>query len=491
MKILKTPQIRAIDDYTIENEPISSDDLMERAANLFVNWFRKKYPYYPHTVKIFCGIGNNGGDGLCIARQLYHLQYNVKVYILRFSSKSSVDFQINERRLRRLKKIKIHELHTAELPSFQAHDIIIDALFGSGLSRPIRGFTAEIVQKINRSACEVIALDIPSGLYANKPSDAAIIQATHTVSFGFLKLAFLLPQNGVYVGEWHNLMIGFHPTAIQQQATDFQYVTPNFIEEIIRPKSKFTHKGNNGRALVIGGSFGKIGACVLMAKATLKAGAGLLTVYTPKCGYNILQTAFPEAMTIVDKKKNYISKISLKKKVYNAIAIGPGLGQEQQTQDTLLKFLQKITQPLVLDADALNIIAKNDCLKYVPKNSILTPHPKEFERLVGVSENEFERLSKQIALAKKYGLIVLVKGAHTAIATPSGQCYFNSTGNPKMATAGSGDVLTGIITAFLAQGYTPEHSAILGVFFHGQAGDRAAAAKGSITSSDLIEYLNC
>lgn len=501
MKIFNVEQIRAADQYTIQHEPISSTDLMERASRAFVEWFVERFTYdFSDTIHLFCGIGNNGGDGLCIARMLNHLLFDVKVYIVRFSDKSSDDFRVNEQKLKEISAISVKNLHNiSDFPAFNERDILIDAIFGSGLSRPIEGFTAEIIQKINTSSIPVIAVDIPSGLYADHQREGIAVEASHTVSFQFPKLAFLLPQNHRFVGEWHCVDIGLHPTFITQTFTPYHYLEATDITAVLRPKSKFSHKGTSGHALIIGGSYGKIGAVVLTSRATLKAGAGLVTAYVPECGYTIMQISIPEVMCLTDKNAMYIGGLpvieakdfSSKKKKYQAIAIGPGLGQDSNTREALLQLLQSTKQPFVLDADALNIIAQNKWLEYVPKGSILTPHPKEFERLAGKTANEFERLEKQRAMAQKYGIVVLVKGAHTAIACPDGSVFFNPTGNPAMGTAGSGDVLTGMIAAFVAQGYDSKEAAILGVYLHGLAGDRAARAKGNILASDLIEYFTC
>lgn len=498
MKILTVEQLRNSDAYAINHEPISSDDLMERAANQFVNWFAKQF-HQLQTVKIFCGVGNNGGDGLCIARLLYYRGYRAEVYIVRFSDHPSDDFKINERRLVRLPQIPIHNI-TADAPNFpqlNAKDILIDALFGSGLSRPIKGFTAEIVQKINQAAKKhtVLALDVPSGLYADKISDSITIKAHQTISFEAPKLSLLFPQNYEYVGEWCTVPVGLHKKYLAEQETNYYYITPKLIKSFFKAKGKFTHKGNNGHTLVIGGSYGKMGACVLMAKAALKAGTGLITAYVPRCGYVVMQTAFPEAMTITDAATDYISEIPSLQRLhepdvaaYQSIAIGPGLGRAKGTQAAVLQLLQTAQQPLVLDADALNIIAQNDWWGHIPRHSILTPHPKEFARLAGTTDNDYDRLSRQKELAKKHQVYLILKGAHTCIATPEGMAYFNSSGTPALATAGSGDVLTGIIAGFLAQGYSPKESAILGVYFHGLAGEYAENANGNITASDIIAH---
>ncbi|MEZ4884968.1 MAG: NAD(P)H-hydrate dehydratase [Chitinophagales bacterium] len=501
MKIFNIEQIRAADDHTIQHEPIASVDLMERASEAFVTWFVQQYSYdYYQTIHIFCGMGNNGGDGLCIARMLDHLLFKVKVYIVRFSENGSKDFLVNEQRLQQIPDVSITNLYDiSNFPTFDKGDLIVDAIFGSGLSRPISGFTAEIVQKINQSICPVFAVDIPSGLYADRQSENIVVEASDTVSFQFPKLAFLLPQNHAFVGQWHIVDIGLHPDFIDQTPTPYHYLQSSDIRSVLKPKTKFSHKGTSGHALIVAGSYGKIGAAVLTSKATLKAGAGLVTAYVPKCGYSILQISVPEVMCLTDNDEYCIAQLPIiegeKQKVgektkYQAIAVGPGIGQSSATQEALLQLLQTVKQPLVIDADALNIIAQNDWLKHVPKGSILTPHPKEFERLAGKTSNHFERLQKQREIAQMYGIVLLVKGAHTAIACPDGSVYFNSTGNPAMGTAGSGDVLTGMIAAFVAQGYTSKEAAILGVYLHGQAGDIAAKVEGNILASDLIAHFS-
>lgn len=486
MYILNTDQIRAADVHTIQNEPITSADLMERAADAFYWWLLPKLAP-KQSIAVFCGMGNNGGDGLCVARMLHHTGFPVTVYKVRFSAKSSVDFKINEKRLAAMDNVPIVDIFSEkDIPSLAQNTLIIDALFGSGLARPITGFTATLVAKINQSGCKIIAIDVPSGLYADKVSEGIVIEATETVSFQLPKLAFMLPENHRWVGDWHTVNIGLDADFIKNQNTTHFYTTKATIQAMLRPKFKFAHKGTNGHTLMIGGSYGKIGATVLATHAALKAGAGLVTTYVPKCGYTILQIAVPEAMCLTDVENDFISQMPPIER-YNAIAIGPGLGQHSSTEKALLTLLQTAQQPLVLDADALNIIAKNQWHEHIPPNSILTPHPKEFERLVGKTANHFERLERQRAFAQKYNIHIVLKGAHTCVMDSQGNAYFNSTGNPAMATGGSGDVLTGIIAAFLSQGYSARESAILGVYFHGLAGDRAAVEKGSIIARDLIE----
>lgn len=489
MKILSVPQIRQADSYTIEHEPISSGDLMERASAAFSNWFVRCFTA-PQTIHIICGTGNNGGDGLCIARQLYRRAYNICVHVIWFNNQPTPDFLLNLKRLERQGNISLLHLHpNTPLPNIAPTDIVIDAIFGSGLTRPITDpFCTAIIQHINNSAaCAVVAVDMPSGLFADVHTPSAnIVNAAHTVSFELPKLAFMLPQNAVFVGYWHTVAIGLHPFFTSQAPTNYHYVTPNLVTKWQKTMPKFAHKGTRGHVLVIGGSFGKIGACMLTAKAALHNGAGLVTAYLPQCGYSIIQTAAPEVMALCDPHLHYITQLPNTNQ-YQAIAIGTGLDTQPITQNALLSLLKTPDVNLVIDADALNLIAQNNWQNYLPPNSILTPHPKEFERLAGSSSNHFERLEKLQHFAQQHQVVVVLKGAHTATALPNGEVYFNSTGNPAMATAGSGDVLTGFIVALLAQGYPAHQAAILGVYQHGQAGDQAAYAKnGKIIAQDII-----
>ena len=485
MKILATKQIQALDAFTITHEPISSIDLMERASRGIFNWLSSHY-IAKTSFTIFCGPGNNGGDGLAVARLLYKHGFKVKCYLIA-SESYSADNLINQERYK-----QFCELHTVstiqDLPEIDS-TCVIDALFGAGLSKPIEGMYREVIQHINTSNKEIIAIDIASGLVADRPSTSlAIVQPTFTLSLELPKLAFMLPENHSFVGDWKIIPIDLHPKGIEAENTPYNYTES--IENTTQ-RSKFSHKGNFGHALLIAGSYGKMGAAVLASKACMRSGVGLLTTHVPKSGYQIMQISLPEAMTSVDKHEEHFTT-SLHLEPYAAIGIGPGLGTSVETQKALETLLQNIQKPLVLDADALNCIAlKKELLLLLPANSILTPHPKEFERLVGTWNNDFEKLAVLQDFCKKHHLITVLKGAHTAVCLPNGEIHFNSTGNPAMATAGSGDVLTGIILAYLSQGLSPEKAAILGVFNHGLAGDKAIddSKNNSIIAGDILNWL--
>ncbi len=486
-KILNAEQIRSADCYTIRNKPISSIDLMEYASNCFVNSIWDKQ-LMTKKIVIICGSGNNGGDGLAISRLLKEKKISVKTYFLNISSKISKDCQVN------LTKIdSVEELTNSKpMPDFSKYDLIIDAIFGTGLSKPIVGYYARVIDSINKQKCPIYSVDIPSGMYCdNISSSKHIVNADLTISFQRPKFSFFLPENGANIKKWKIIDIGLNEEFIQKMNSN-KFIIDHSIIKHSKSRSRQTHKGNYGNALLIAGSIGKIGASVLAAKACLRSGVGLLTTHTPKCGYEIMQKSIPESMCSIDKAENYISELP-EITNYNAIGIGPGLDQKRETKvmfEKLLNKAKKIT--LVIDADAINILAKHkELISLIPKHSILTPHIKEFERLVGKCSNSIERFEKQIQFSKSHKCIVVLKNAFTTVSTPIGNIFFNTSGNAGMATAGSGDVLTGIITALLAQKYDPSIAAMLGVYCHGHAGDIAAKEKGEIglIASDIIDNL--
>lgn len=489
IKILTTTQIRDLDQYTIGHEPISSIDLMERASREFVMWFVQRFDA-TKKIGIVCGTGNNGGDGLAIGRMLLDWGYRVKVWIVRGTVPESSDFKVNLQRLRT--KAEISEITTeADQGLFTNCDVLIDAIFGSGLSRPADGIYAQAIRCINKTEAIVVSVDIPSGLLADAPSTGEIVEAEYTATFQLPKLALLLPGSFKYTGEFKILNIGLSREKIKSSQTDYFQITSKDCKRILRPRKKFDHKGTYGHALVVAGSFGKMGAAILASRAALRSGAGLVTAHVPKCGYQILQSSVPEAMASVDDGDNTFSHVDDLEK-FSTLGIGPGLGQTRETSEGLKKIFEGYRKPVVLDADALNIIAADEKLRsMIPEGSILTPHPKEFERLAGKWSNDFEKLAMQKQLAVSLKSIIIVKGAFTTIAEPNGVVYFNATGNPGMATGGTGDVLTGILTGLMAQFYFPLQAAILGAFLHGLAGDLAAESKGkdSLIASDLIDFL--
>lgn len=494
IKIFPVSTVKEIDNYTIQNEPIDSIDLVERASTLFVHEFTRRYSKH-HRIIIFAGQGNNGADALAIARLLSEESYRVETFLFNPTSSLSGACDMNKTRLLEIEHVEFTEIiDNFEPPVLTENDIVIDGLFGSGLNRPLTGGFAALVNYINQADSEIVAIDIPSGLFGedNRENDMRnVIMADLTLTFGFPKLAFLLADNYPYVGEWKTLDIGLHPDIIAKTQTPFCLVTEEDITDVIRPRKKFAHKGDFGHALLISGSKGKMGAAVLSSRACLRSGAGLVTVHIPKCGLQTLQTAIPEAMASVDQHAEHFSTTP-DSSMYAAIAAGPGLGQHLDTAIALEHLIQTAGKPILLDADAINTLATNkDMLKKLPPRSILTPHPKEFDRLTGSSSSAYDRLLKAREFAMNYQVILVLKGAFTAICLPNGYIYFNSTGNPGMATAGSGDTLTGIILGLLAQGYEPEIAATAGVYLHGTAGDLAAAVhtEESLIASDIIDML--
>lgn len=492
MKILTAAQVREWDQYTIAKASISSIDLMEKAAKACTEWIASRIPD-DVPLHIFCGKGNNGGDGLAIARQLAIGEKHVTVYILEFGHKGTEDFQANLARLHQLSSVDVRFLQPGSpLPVFTGDVWIIDALFGTGLNRPLEGFTAELVTHLNESNEVIISIDMPSGLLADDSSkDFPVIHATYTLSFQCYKRAFLAAENAEAVGQVQILDIGLHPHYLA--AADTGYMLTDFDEarDIYRPRNQFGHKGTYGHVLLMAGSYGKIGAAVLSAKACLRAGAGLLSVYIPGCGYTVLQTAVPEAMVITDPNTSFLSASPDDLSKYPAVAIGPGLGTARETREMLLELLPRLTCPAVLDADALNILAQEQVRPDFPHGAILTPHPKEFARLFGNTSNEFERVGLAMRKAQEWQVVIVLKGHHTVIALPDGRIWYNATGNAGMATGGSGDVLSGLLASLLAQGYPPAEAAILGVYLHGLAGDLAAVrlSQEALVAGDLPDYL--
>jgi NAD(P)H-hydrate epimerase len=383
------------------------------------------------------------------------------------------------------------------LHDIPANDVIIDALLGSGINRPADGLTARLIQHINNSHNEVIAIDIPSGLFVDHSSRGnLVIQAGHTLSFQCFKPAFLMPENATSIGEVHLLEIGLLPEFLSIQDSPFYLVDKAMAKQLLQPRKPFSHKGNYGHAAIVAGSYGMMGAAVLCARACLRSGVGKLTCHVPAVGYNIMQTSVPEAMCKTgqtDDKNAGQDHPTQEMDKYDTIGIGPGLGSHVAGNVQLLySIFAQNRRPMVIDADGLNAMAQEKALlNKIPLNSILTPHPKEFERLFGKTENDYDRIQLALQKAAEYDLYIILKGRYTFIASPDGKGYFNSSGNPGMATGGTGDVLTGIITGLLAQQYTPQHAAILGVYLHGLAGDLAAAyaSQPSLIASDLVDFL--
>ena len=493
MHILNSAELQAWDQYTINHEPISSVDLMERAAGKCAEWIQQQ-PWKQRLFKIFCGKGNNGGDGLAIARMLLQAGYSCSIYILETGKPGSEDFQINLQRLSDV-TTDIHILSAENnFPAISNTDLVIDALFGSGLNQPLKELPSKLVQHINSSKATTVAIDLPSGLFIDQSSkENVVVSADHTLTFQCYKLALLVQENAPFIGEVHILDIKLKADFLEANSFPNRVIDETLIKTIFKPRNAFAHKGTFGHALLIAGSYGKMGAATLATRACLRSGAGLTSVYVPKCGYIILQVAVPEAMVLTDENETYLSTLPAEIEKYSVIGIGPGIGTKDQTQKMLSFIARRYYKPVVIDADGLNCMAlQHHLLKQLPPYSILTPHPKEFDRLFGEHQNDFNRIKTAIQSSAEFNVVIILKGHHTLVTTPTGKCYFNSTGNVGMAKGGSGDVLTGVITGLLAQGYTPEEAALLGVYLHGSAGDLAVKtlSKEALVATDLIRFLS-
>jgi len=495
MKILPVENIREADAYTIKHEPISDIDLMERAASECFYWCITNVPH-DKKIFVFCGPGNNGGDGLVIARMMVLKGYIVTVLLTGPDDRLSQSCSKNYQRFKEIPGSDLRLIQKGDiLPEIQENDVIIDSLLGSGLARPVKDFIADIISHINQSKALVISVDVPSGLFCDETNcgkiKSKIVQADYTLTFAPPKLALFFQENDQYFGDWKLLDIGIMQEFMDSVVVKNFYLDEQDIKKILKKRNKFSHKGAFGHAFLICGSLGKMGAAVMAARASLRSGAGLVTVRVPSKGTSIIQTAVPEAMISIDPHEDYLSEIP-DLRAYTSIGAGPGIGTSGQTARTLKLLIQNAGQPLIFDADAINILSENKTwLGFLPKNSIFTPHPKEFERLAGKSNNQFDRNLLQREFSIKYQSYVVLKGAHTVITSPEGICYFNSTGNPGMATGGSGDVLTGIITGLKAQGYSSLESCLIGIYIHGLAGDLALADKGyeALIAGDIIDNL--
>jgi NAD(P)H-hydrate epimerase len=491
MKIFSSAQIKAWDAATVAEQNISSLNLMERAAYACLQRIKNKFPN-KKSFYIFCGNGNNGGDGLALTRLLIEDAYHAKAVLLNPNQPFSNDAAANLKLLQEVAPQNVLHWETLDLSSIPNDAVIVDAIFGMGLNRVLDGEIAQQIQLLNKLPNTKIAIDIPSGLFTDKCSnlDDTVFPADCTLSFQTYKRCFLHPESGKFAGNIEILDIGLSKDYEAKTTTDFYSIDEKLIRSIFKPRAPFSHKGTYGTAVLVGGSYGKIGAIALSAKAALRAGAGKVFAQAPQCGYHTLQTFVPEAM-FERAGELFIEKINTEENA--AIGLGPGFGTDEITAQALEIFLRQAQNPLVIDADALNIIAqhKENLLPLIPQNSVITPHPKEFERLFGITNSSLEQTDLAVQKAVEHQIIIVLKGHRSAVCTPQGKCFYNLTGNAGMATAGSGDVLTGIVTSLLAQGYSPENAARFGVYLHGLSGDIAAEeiSQEALLAGDLIDYL--
>ncbi len=499
MKLFTTQATRLLDQTAIEYESITSLDLMERAATAITNEVCRTVS--PESrIYIFAGPGNNGGDALATARLLIERGYHPVTYLFNTlaSRHLSSNCEINRRRLRECASSNFREItsHAGQFipPTTVEGDVIIDGLFGTGLKEPVEGGFASLIRFINDSKAFVISLDIPSGLYGEWNQGnlyERIVRAHLTLTLQSPKLSFFFAENERFIGKVRVLDLNLHPRAVADTETSYYLTTESDVAHLLRTRNRFSSKHDYGHLLLAAGQYAMTGAAVLAARAALHSGAGLVSVHSPRCSHVILQTAVPEAIYSPDKGENHIEQIPIHPR-YTAVAVGPGMGHNEATFAAFTHLVQEVKQPLLLDADALNCIAQDpSILRLLPRETILTPHIYEFERMFGAENDDESRFRNLTYIAKKYDLIIVLKGRYTSVALPDGTVHLNHAGNPGMATAGSGDALTGVIGALLAQGYPPGEAAIIGVYLHGVAGDLAAQAESEeyITAGDIIAYL--
>lgn len=490
--VLNPEQIRKVDQLTVEKLNIDFIQLMEQAGEAASQWITEKYPLQK-SFTIICGKGNNGGDGLVIARLLSEKAREVNVMIIEGAGKETEAFQKNLDQLNKLSKSNIITIGVADQLDEKIEDtIIIECLFGNGLNRAPEGLPLGVIQWINRQQIKVVSIDVPAGMLPDSViADKTCVQADVTLCFEVPRLPFFFAETGKYCGEWHLLKIGLDEESIHSQKGRIFLSEAEDLKHWIKPRNAFSYKNNFGHALLLAGSAGKCGAAVLTATACLRAGAGLVTVRTPQSCKDAIHTAIPEAMVNADAGTDHL-EVPAYPLEYEVIGIGPGIGTNKETGNVLKRLFQDYKGAMVLDADAINLLSENKTwLSFLPHGSILTPHIGEFKRLAGEITDPFQRLEMQKEISRKYNCYIILKGRYTMIACPDGSVIINSTGNPGMATAGSGDVLTGIITALKAQGLSSLAAAVSGVYLHGRAGDLAAQKTGQagLIASDIIKYL--
>ncbi|WP_185873309.1 NAD(P)H-hydrate dehydratase [Blattabacterium cuenoti] len=507
MKIFSLNQIKKADQHCIDFEPISNYNLMERASKKCFDWIiknKKLFENFNFPFIILSGNGNNGGDGLSLARRLYIFGIKVSVYIINISSHYSNEFLINKKKILKYNIRCINIYENDEYPSLCEKSYIIDSIVGVGFNKPLNKYWESFFNFINKkNFLSILSIDVPSGMFIdnNENFDKIIksnniIKSDYILTFQVPKLPFFLPDYKKYVKKWYILNIGWKDEFIKKIYTKNFYIDKKVVYHMKKKREKFSHKGNYGNGIIIGGSYGMIGSIVLSGKASFKCGIGKLNIFVPSCGYDIIQNNIFEAIVKTDKNNNYISNINIPENI-NSIGIGMGMGVNKFTVNAFKSFLIYIKKkkrfiPILIDADAINILSNNlNLLDFLPNKTIITPHPKEFKKLFGSWKNDYHKLYILKKMSKKYNMYIILKGAYSIISTPYDELYFNSTGNPGMATAGSGDVLSGMILSFLSQGYSRKESCIMSVYLHGLAGDIASKEKNecSIIATDIVNYI--
>lgn len=492
MKIFSAAQIKACDAYTIHASGISSIDLVERAATACAEYIVRHFS--TDTPFVFlCGMGNNGADGLALARIMLKHGYAVKIFLLQHRTEISPEGKINLNKILVINAALVEYVEPETfLADLQENVVLIDAVLGSGINRTVEGWLADFFAHINHLHNYKIAIDIPSGMPADNILDdtAAIIAVNETLSFQLMKRCFLHPETEQYSGQVHLLDIGLHQAFIDGTHTHYQTIDAEWVASFIKKKANFSYKNQHGHTFIIGGSKGKGGAAILATRAALRSGVGLVTSIVPQQNYTAIQTAAPEAMCITSGE-SFIENVE-QADAASSFGIGIGMGTEEATTNAFVNFVEHCNKPTVFDADALNILAQHiELMNKIPENSILTPHLGECDRLFGKSINSMQRVEHIRMQAMRYKVCIVLKGHRTVIATPEGDCFYNTNGNAGMAKGGSGDVLTGLLAGLLAQGYKAEDAALLGVFLHGSSGDIAEQFQGqqAMNAGDLISNL--
>lgn len=477
-KIYSGNQVKHLDQAFLEKSGMTSHELMEKAADEFVSWFLNQNFSEDSQLLIVVGPGNNGGDGFAIARLLAEKNFSIEVVEM-FDSDQNLSPDGNQNK----------ELLPLRIPCFtwsqyviKPIDILIDCYLGVGLKGPLRDDAVTKINWINRFKGRIVSVDLPSGMPAEEGELITAVHADVTVTFQFPKLSLFAPEYAEFTGALVVLPIGITDVESKELLTDRYFLQAQDLKPLHRRYNRFSYKGDFGKVLLVGGSYGKMGAIQLSSKSALRTGAGLVTCLIDQLGIPILQASIPEVMC------NPIDKVDLSR--FDTIGIGPGWGVSQR-KELFTYLLENFKKPIVIDADGINLLAEHpELIRSIPKNSILTPHLGEFKRLVGPSKDYFDRIEKAKIFAIENELLIVLKGPNTLIALPDGRQIFNSSGTQYMGTGGSGDVLTGMITAYLGMGYSPENAALCGVFHHGLAGEIAGRSKRrGLIASDIIEAI--
>jgi len=495
MKLFENAQIGKWDAYTMERDSITSLELMERAAMAIVRYLLENHPHQEYFV--FCGSGNNGGDGLAISRIL--IDRGLSVHIIRVKVGKPSPDNLFELKLLKERGIPVHLIEEESDWMVPESGIILDCLLGTRIRYPLPDLVSFIINQINQVQLPIISVDIPSGIRPDleegvQASIHPAIRATKTLCLEIPKLSALVPGTGAHYGQWISLKIDLHADFIREEITSWFLTSFKEAKDIFKPRKNFDFKGDYGHSLVFAGSYGKAGAAALCAKSCVRSGSGLVTLFSPEINAGILQSDVEEAMFLPGGGDKILESLPLQDwEKYDAIGVGPGIGTDPKTREIVLHLIRKAKKPLVIDADGLNILAgQKDMDAIIPPGTILTPHVGEFNRITqGGSKDPVTRIHLGKDLAGKTKSVIILKGAFTAVIFPNQEVHFNATGNPGMATGGSGDVLTGILTALRAQGYTSEESALLGVYIHGRAGDLAKNVLGetALKAGDICQFL--